>query len=162
MEYYNPYQQQIPYPYIPNPAQRLQQLEQRYPQFSQPSQPVNQSQSSGLPCTVVTCVDEAKSAQVALDGTPNLFLDTSKEYVYLKQINLNGTADFLTFKKYVKENNDEEEIVVDKLTKEDFNSRMDALKLDVKELTDYIKKVMEWLVNGYEYKSTEINADDDE
>lgn len=100
--------------------QRLMQLEQQYPQFSQQNQynqmANNQMQNNQMPNnqfmqiqqqqqqqTVfkgrkVTSIEEVKSILIDFDGEINIFLDTANNKIYTKQINLDGTASINTYK----------------------------------------------------------------
>jgi len=78
--YYNP---------ISSAQQRLNALEQQYPQYAQ--QPV-------LNAVPVTDIAEANAYRVDLSGTPTIFYNRGKNEIYLKKINSqSGGADFLKF-----------------------------------------------------------------
>lgn len=93
--YYNP-------PGVYNPVvpmqQRLNQMEQQFPQYSQPygnqqsSQPI-----MALKGRAVTSLDEAKAAMIDLDGSMFIFPDIANKKIYTKQINLDGTATLNTY-----------------------------------------------------------------
>lgn len=77
--------------------QRLAELEQQYPQFSQqPRVPVNNQ--NFIKCRAVTSIDEAKASIIDLDGSINVFIDAGNKQIYTKQINLDGTATLNTYK----------------------------------------------------------------
>lgn len=82
----------------PNPyLQRLNQLEQQYPQFAPQPQQV-QMQQPHFRVLPVTNMDEANATQVAIDGTPTFFYNASKNEIYLKRISMNsGLAEFQKF-----------------------------------------------------------------
>lgn len=80
--------------YINPYYQRLNQLEQQYPQFAQAQQP-QQNFFKTLP---VTNMEEANATQVAIDGTPTFFYNASKNEIYLKRISMQtGLAEFQKF-----------------------------------------------------------------
>ena len=59
-------------PMLQPQQQRLAELEQQYPQFSQPQprQPISQN---FIKCRAVTSIDEAKASMIDLDGSINCF-----------------------------------------------------------------------------------------
>lgn len=74
--------------------QRLNQMEQQYPQFAQ-QPPIGQGfqqQPMYMKCRAVTSIDEAKAAMIDLDGSLHVFTDVPHKRIYTKQINLDGTA----------------------------------------------------------------------
>lgn len=80
-----------------NAQQRLNYMEQQYPQLVQ--QPV-QSQSQTLITIPVTNIDEANAFRVDLNGTPTFFYNAGANEVYLKKTNTQtGAADFIKFAK---------------------------------------------------------------
>lgn len=95
--------QPIGYNPMMNAQQRLAQLEQQYPQFSQqyPSQQYpnqfQQPQPSVIKGRAVTSFDEAKAAMIDLDGSLFVFTDVANNRIYTKQINLDGTATLNTY-----------------------------------------------------------------
>lgn len=102
----NPMYQQ-PYPtwgYSPNlvqaQQQRLAEMEQHYPQFSQQNtmaQPMPTLNQNFIKCRAVTSIDEAKASIIDLDGSINVFTDIGNKKIYTKQINLDGTASLKTY-----------------------------------------------------------------
>lgn len=73
--------------------QRLNQLEQQYPQYAQPQQ-----QQNFFRAFPVTNMEEANATQVAIDGTPTFFYNASKNEIYLKRISMQtGLAEFQKF-----------------------------------------------------------------
>lgn len=85
-------------PMLQPQQQRLAELEQQYPQYSQPQprQPV--MSQNFIKCRAVTSIDEAKASMIDLDGSINVFVDTGNKQIYTKQINLDGTASLNTYK----------------------------------------------------------------
>lgn len=97
---------------VPVMQNRLNQMEQQYPQFQQgfynpiyqsPFTQQNQQNASNqyLKGRPVTSIDEAKASMIDLDGSVFIFPDYGNGKIYTKQINLDGTA---TLKSYVQEN----------------------------------------------------------
>lgn len=77
--------------------QRLNQLEQQFPQFVQQNMPM-QNQNFELVAIPVTNIDEANAFRVDPNGTPTLFYNAGKNEVYLKKTNKQtGLADFQKF-----------------------------------------------------------------
>lgn len=78
-------------PYV----QRLNQLEQQYPQYAQQQPQQVQNFFKTMP---VTNMEEANATQVAIDGTPTFFYNASKNEIYLKRISMQtGLAEFQKF-----------------------------------------------------------------
>ena len=91
---YNPYN---PYVY-PVMQQRLQSMEQQYPQMTPTNYPQPQYNQQFLKGRAVTSIDEAKAAMIDLDGSVFIFPDISNKSIYTKQINLDGTASINTYR----------------------------------------------------------------
>ena len=88
---YNPYRQAYnPYPQIQ--ANYPQTFPQRYPQ-QQVQMPVNNIVKG----RVVTGIEEARAAQVDLDGTPSYFPSLGEGKIYVKYIGMDGLPVFQTF-----------------------------------------------------------------
>ena len=88
---YNPYRQAYnPYPQIQ--ANYPQTFPQRYPQ-QQIQIPVNNIVKG----RVVTGIEEARAAQVDLDGTPSYFPSLGEGKIYVKYIGMDGLPVFQTF-----------------------------------------------------------------
>lgn len=80
----------INYGYYP---QRLNQLEQQYPQYAQP-----QVQPQGYRTMLVSNIEEANASQVSTDGQPAFYYNKGKNEIYLKQFDINtGGAIFQRF-----------------------------------------------------------------
>lgn len=92
------------------PQQRLNQLEQQYPQYAQQ---MPQVQPQGYRTTLVSNIDEANASQVTTDGQPAFYYNKGKGEIYLKQFDINtGGAIFQKFelaRMPVNENNDTKE-----------------------------------------------------
>ena len=88
---YNPYRQAYnPYPQIQ--ANYPQTFPQRYPQ-QQIQMPVNNIVKG----RVVTGIEEARAAQVDLDGTPSYFPSLGEGKIYVKYIGMDGLPVFQSF-----------------------------------------------------------------
>lgn len=92
----------------------------------QQSQTSNNNSNQYLKCRPVSSREEAKAAQIDLDGSLWVFTDVGNERIYTKQINPNGTASFMTYQKV------EDEIPQylasnEYVTKEEFNKVIQAL-----------------------------------
>lgn len=88
---YNPYRQA----YNPYPQAQVnypQTFPQRYPQ-QQMQMPVNNIVKG----RVVTGIEEARAAQVDLDGTPSYFPSLGEGKIYVKYIGMDGLPVFQTF-----------------------------------------------------------------
>lgn len=81
-----------PYPIYPSVQNRLNQLEQQFPQYTQPQYsgyPQPQNSLKGRP---VTSLEEARASMIDLDGSVSIFPDFGNGKIYTKQLNLDGTA----------------------------------------------------------------------
>lgn len=137
---------------MPQYQQRLQALEQRYPQFAQ--QPLQQNvtpQTPQIPCRYTSGIEESKAAQISFDGTPNVFIDKASDSIYIKQINLDGNADFLIFKRVI-DNGDAKAIEQppEIISKEDFAlfattsaQQLADIKNDIKSLAERVKTILD-------------------
>lgn len=84
-----------------NAQQRLNQLEQQYPQYAQT--PIPQTKQQTLTIIPVTNKEEATAFMVDTFGTPIFFYNAGANEIYLKRTNLEtGGADFLIFSKVAK------------------------------------------------------------
>lgn len=126
---------------MPQYQQRLQALEQRYPQFAQQQQPQ-------IPCRYTSGIEESKAAQISFDGTPNVFIDKASDAIYIKQINLDGNADFLIFKRV--SDSSTQTATPEIISKEDFSlfattsaQQLADIKNDIKSLADKVKTIIE-------------------
>lgn len=57
----------------------------------------NQNVNQFLKCRPVSSKQEARAAQIDLDGSLWVFTDVANGKIYTKQINMNGTATFKTY-----------------------------------------------------------------
>lgn len=101
------YPQNYPQGYTPpvsqyNPTlqmeQRLRELERQNPQYGNTAPPAPAQTSTAaqnVRAILVTSIDEAKAQPAQLDGSKQVFLDTSNGKIYTKQFNIaTGGADF--------------------------------------------------------------------
>jgi len=80
-------------PYNPmlNTRERINQLEQQFPQYTQ---------NANLVTVPVTNMAEANAYRVDVNGTPTFFYNAGANEIYLKRTNLQtGLADFIVYKK---------------------------------------------------------------
>lgn len=92
-QYGNPYPQSMYNPMM-NAQQRLNMMEQQYPQFAQQNPQQVTPVLKGRP---VSSYEEANAAMIDLDGSVFYFLDQPHGKIYTKQINLDGTATLNTY-----------------------------------------------------------------
>lgn len=83
------YNNMLPQQYMQQPMQMQQQMQ--VPQYQQQ----NVQTLKGRP---VSNVDEAKASMIDLDGSLFVFPDVANGCIYTKQIMLDGTAEFKTYK----------------------------------------------------------------
>lgn len=84
-----------------NAQQRLNQLEQQYPQYAQTS--IQQTKQPTLTIIPVTNKEEATAFLVDAFGAPTFFYNAGANEIYLKRTNLEtGGADFVIFSKVAK------------------------------------------------------------
>lgn len=88
---YNPYMGAAP-----QMQQRLNYLQQQQQQMYQPQMPMTQMPQA-LKGRVVTGVDEAKAAQIDLDGSSTFFPCPAEGKIYEKSIDLNGLPVFRVY-----------------------------------------------------------------
>lgn len=109
------------------PQQRLNQLEQQYPQYAQQ---MPQVQQQGFRTMLVSNIEEANASQVTTDGQPAFYYNKGKGEIYLKQFDIaTGGAIFQKFTLAtmpLNENNDTKETNI-------FSKRFDKIesKLDM-------------------------------
>lgn len=106
----NPYYQ---YPYDQR-ARRLNQMEQNYmPQY--------------IKCRPVVSIDEARAAQIDLDGSLFVFTDIRNKKIYTKQVSLDGIAVLNTYSLVENEEPLEESYV----TKTEFLKAINEMKEEI-------------------------------
>lgn len=92
---------------------RLQRMQAQYPQPPiQPPQMYGNVQHGGLKGRVVMGIDEARAAQVDLDGTAHYFDCPSEATIYKKSIDLNGMPIFETYRRVSPQNQPKQSDVI--------------------------------------------------
>lgn len=79
-----------------------------------------------LKCRPVSSKEEAKAAQIDLDGSLWVFTDVGNEKIYTKQINPNGTATFATYQR-IQDEIPQYPTPNEYVTKEEFNKVIQTL-----------------------------------
>lgn len=102
-----------------NRMQQVQQMQRAInPQvpnmFGQVEQP--QQMQSFISAVPVTCLEEAKAARIALDGSMSVFVNIQDGEIYTKQLSMNGLAELKTYKLVNPQENK-----VEYVTSNDFN-----------------------------------------
>ena len=92
----------------------------------QQSQTSNNNSNQYLKCRPVSSREEAKAAQIDLDGSLWVFTDVGNERIYTKQINPNGTASFVTYQR-VEDESPQYLASNEYVTKEEFNKVIQTL-----------------------------------
>lgn len=78
---------------------RLRSMQAQYQPIQPPQMYGNMPMQSGLKGRVVMGIDEAKAAQIDLDGTPHYFDCPSEATIYKKSIGLDGMPIFESYKR---------------------------------------------------------------
>lgn len=146
-----------------NAQQRLNQMEQQYPQFAnnnpmfqnpQPMQNQMQPISNILKGRAVTSIDEAKAAMIDLDGSVFVFPDIANKKIYTKQINLDGTASLNVYGLEEPIINSQPKVEnISMVTKEEFDNV-------VTQLTNHIK-ILEQKLNSEVINNVQSYANND-
>ena len=126
--YTNPLQQTPPY-YYGYGMQRAPMMNQEQPQIQPQTAPplmasFAQNFIKGRP---VVSIDEARAAQIDLDGSLYVFPDLGNKKIYTKQINMDGTATFNVFDLAVQAPQSAEK-QLDYVTKDELNSILEEFK----------------------------------
>lgn len=120
--------------------QRLMQMEQQYPQFSQQNQfmqqPVQQ-QPQGLNCVVVDDFNAISANDVPMDGKGAVFMLRDGSQIQWRNWSANGTIQTIPYSQVYTENTEDAK----NIPQMDFN----ALNEDVKALREDIKGVREMI-----------------
>lgn len=90
----------------------------------QPMAPMMPPPQVFIKCRPVVSLDEARAAQIDLDGSLNVFTDIGNKKIYTKQINSDGTASLFTYALV----EDGEKTTPDYITREEFNEFVAQLK----------------------------------
>lgn len=86
-------------------------------------------QPNGLKGRPVVSIEEARAAQIDLDGSLFIFTDVGNKKIYTKQINLDGTAT-LNIYELVEQKTPKEQFI----TQDDFNTTIESLRKEIEEL----------------------------
>lgn len=93
--------------------------------------PMNQNVNQYLKCRPVASKEEARAAQIDLDGSLWVFTDVANGKIYTKQINTNGTA---TFKTYIFTADEDPYDTSEYVTKQEFNKVIQDLMAAVQSM----------------------------
>ena len=132
---YNPYSFNYNNPYTQRLAElQQQQAYQQYPSAA-PQGPQNAPMLKGR---VVASIEEARAAQVDLDGSLTYFASPGESKIYVKSIGLNGLP---VFQVYCLDNSAAVQAAPQNNNNNtnDVASRLSALEEKVKELSEYAK-----------------------
>ena len=91
-----------------------------------------------LKCRPVASKEQAKAAQIDLDGSLWVFTDIGNEKIYTKQINNDGTAKFKTYSLMADE---DPYISPEFVTKEEFNKVVQSLMAAIQSATKPVESV---------------------
>ena len=92
---------------------------------------MNQNVNQYLKCRPVASKEEARAAQIDLDGSLWVFTDVANGKIYTKQINTNGTA---TFKTYALTADEDPYDTSEYVTKQEFNKVIQDLMAAVQSM----------------------------
>lgn len=153
---YNPYYTP---PYAPQ-MQRLQNLEQQYPQFAQqpqqsyPQNPQSYPQSPiGLQGKSVDSVDVVKAMDIPLDGSISYFPLTDGTAIVTKQLQADGTSKTVIYKpiqeseikkdtpKYITEKELQEMLKEEPKDIKELKEEMKTMKRQLRDITDDLKDI---------------------
>ena len=153
---YNPYYTP---PYAPQ-MQRLQNLEQQYPQFAQqPQQSYPQNPQSypqapiGLQGKSVDSVDVVKAMDIPLDGSISYFPLTDGTAIVTKQLQADGTSKTVIYKpiqeseikkdtpKYITEKELQEMLKEEPKDIKELKEEMKTMKRQLRDITDDLKDI---------------------
>lgn len=147
--YFNPYQQIGTYNPMLAAQQRMQQLEQQYPQFSQQNmqqpQQIQQNSPQILNGKIVLDADSIIPNDVPMDGSMALFPKQDMSEIYGKSWNANGTIKTVIYRP-VNDNSTNNQMDIEKskigLSEDDMDAvmkRFDELSDDIEKLSKMVK-----------------------
>lgn len=167
MQQFNPYSQPMmnsPYPnsYNPmlSPQQRLMQMEQQYPQFSQQNQFVQQpaqQQPQGIVGKIVNDFSELTANDVPMNGSAAFFPKADGSELQVRSWTANGTIQTVVYRPVQQENGADGNI-----PQMDFNALNEdvrALREDIMARLDSIEKSVS-KPTSTRGKKTEVSADE--
>ena len=153
---YNPYYTP---PYAPQ-MQRLQNLEQQYPQFAQqpqqsyPQNPQSYPQASlGLQGKLVDSIDVVKAIDIPLDGSTSYFALTDGTAIVTKQLQADGTSKTVVYKpiqdsemkketpKYITEKELQEMLKEEPKDIKEIKEEMKNMKRQLRDITEDLKDI---------------------
>lgn len=165
-------------------SQRLNYMEQQYPQFAptpqiQPNSqqypafnprmqgipqntPQYQPQTGYIKGRAVTSLDEAKASMIDFDGSLHVFTDIANGKIYTKQINLDGTA---SLKVYTLEQEKPTEKTVEEVSnsficREEFESFRKQINTRMDSISRFVKDVDALLGGSGDVQSTTYDGND--
>lgn len=154
MSQFNPYlnQQQImnsPYQngYNPmlSPQQRLMQMEQQYPQYSQQNQfmqqPVQQNQPQGIVGKIVNDFSELTANDVPMNGSAAFFPKADGSELQVRSWTANGTIQTVVYRP-VQQESGAEGTNIPQMDFNALNEDVKALREDIKDMRGMIEKSM--------------------
>jgi len=137
----NPYQNS--YNPMLSPQQRLIQMEQQYPQFSQQNQfmqqPIQQNQPQGIVGKIVTDFSEITANDVPMNGQAAFFPKADGSEMQVRSWAANGTIQTIVYKPILDQNSEQ----ATNIPQMDFNALNEdvrALREDIKGVRDMIEK----------------------
>lgn len=152
MQQFNPYSQPMmnsPYQngYNPmlSPQQRLMQMEQQYPQYSQQNQfmqqPVQQNQPQGIVGKIVNDFSELTANDVPMNGSAAFFPKADGSELQVRSWTANGTIQTVVYRP-VQEENAAESTNIPQMDFNALNEDVRALREDIKGVREMIEKSM--------------------
>ena len=165
-------------------SQRLNYMEQQYPQFAptpqiQPNSqqypafnprlqgipqntPQYQPQTGYIKGRAVTSLDEAKASMIDFDGSLHVFTDIANGKIYTKQINLDGTA---SLKVYTLEQEKPTEKTVEEgsnsfICRDEFESFRKQINTRMDSISKFVKDVDALLGGSGDVQSTTHDGND--
>lgn len=154
MNYYQNMGGQYYPPQLQPQMQRLQQMEQQYPQFAQPQQPVYK-QPTGLQGKSVDNIEVVKAMDIPLDGSISYFPIADGSAIVTKQLQQDGTSKTIIYKPTEIEGLDK---MPKYITMEEFDEavkKFDNVK-DLKEEIKTIKRQIKDLSNDFKELSEDF------
>ena len=166
-------------------SQRLNYMEQQYPQFAptpqiQPNSqqypafnprlqgipqntPQYQPQTGYIKGRAVTSLDEAKASMIDFDGSLHVFTDIANGKIYTKQINLDGTA---SLKVYTLEQEKPTEKTVEEVSnsficRDEFESFRKQINTRMDSISKFVKDVDVLLGGSGDVQYTTNNGNDE-
>lgn len=128
-----------------SPQQRLMQMEQQYPQFSQQNQfvqqPVQQNQTQGIVGKIVNDFSELTANDVPMNGSAAFFPKADGSELQVRSWTANGTIQTVVYRP-VQSENSAEATNISQMDFDALNEDMRALREDIKGVREMIEKSM--------------------